>query len=181
LLEPYNLLVLDEPTNHLDIRSKDVLKRALLSFEGTVVLVSHDRDFLSGLTEKMFEFRNGNVREHLCTMDEFMDKIKLNRLNEMNAKMPFSKPKPTEEKGLANAIEKQEKEHELKQLKSAITKCEKEIEQLENDIKDFDSKLANPEIYEKIMNDKSAFEKYNSSKKQLEEEMKKWENLQSQL
>src|ERR1019366_9538400 len=80
LLEPYNLLILDEPTNHLDIRSKEVLKRALLAYEGTAIIVSHDRDFLTDLTEKMYEFRHGKIVEHLGGITEFMQKIKMNRL-----------------------------------------------------------------------------------------------------
>jgi ATP-binding cassette subfamily F protein 3 len=96
LLEPYNFLILDEPTNHLDIRSKEVLKRALQAYEGTAIVVSHDRDFLNGLTEKMYEFRNGQVKEHLGGIADFMQKLKMDRLNEMNTKSPFIKAKVRE-------------------------------------------------------------------------------------
>ena len=81
LLEPYNLLLMDEPTNHLDIRSKDILKRALIDYEGTVVMVSHDRDFMKGICNRLFEFRDGKVKEHLCDIEEFMQLRKVERLN----------------------------------------------------------------------------------------------------
>ena len=80
LLEPVNLLILDEPTNHLDIRSKDVLKEALLAFDGTIILVSHDREFQRGLTKKVFEFKDKRVREHFETIDDFMERYKFERL-----------------------------------------------------------------------------------------------------
>ncbi|HTA84614.1 MAG TPA: ABC-F family ATP-binding cassette domain-containing protein, partial [Bacteroidia bacterium] len=85
LLQPYNLLILDEPTNHLDIRSKDILKRALLEYEGTLIIVSHDRDFLDGLVHKLYEFREGHVKEHLCDINEFMRKRKLERMVELKS------------------------------------------------------------------------------------------------
>src|ERR1700739_3024445 len=87
LLQPYNLLILDEPTNHLDIRSKDILKRALLEYEGTIIIVSHDRDFLDGFVHRLFEFREGTVKEHLCDINEFMRKRKLERLNESKTRV----------------------------------------------------------------------------------------------
>ncbi len=182
LLQPYNLLILDEPTNHLDIRSKEVLKRAVLAYEGTAIIVSHDRDFLADLTEKMFEFRNGQVKEHLGGIAEFMEKLKMNRLAEMNSKSPFvkakeevkvEKPKPDPRND--------EREKEIKQLKIQITKAEKEIERLENEINLFDKKLADPDQYEVVMNDKAAFANYEQMKKQLETEMQNWETLQAKL
>lgn len=183
LLEPYNFLVLDEPTNHLDIRSKEILKKAIMDYEGTVILVSHDRDFLDGLVHKMYEFKNGEVREHLCDINGFMEKVKLNRLNEMNSsKNPFVKAK-TEAKPEAPKVDvaEQEREKELKQLRSQITKSEKEIERLEAEIKAFDEKLADPQQYQVVVNDKQAFAKYEQFKKQLETEMQNWESLQEKL
>jgi ATP-binding cassette, subfamily F, member 3 len=183
LLEPYNLLILDEPTNHLDIRSKDVLKRALLSYEGTVILVSHDRDFLTGLTEKMYEFRNGQVREHLCSVEEFMQKLKMNRLNEMNSKSPFVKAKEEAVKEIktnSSAMDA-DKEKELKQIKSAISKSEKEIERIEKEIKLIDDKLSDPNQYQTVVNDKAVFSKYEQMKKQLDAEMQQWSILQDKI
>ncbi len=183
LLEPYNFLVLDEPTNHLDIRSKEILKKAIMDYEGTVIIVSHDRDFLDGLVHKMYEFKNGHVNEHLCDINQFMEKLKMNRLNEMNSsKNPFQKAKtdaPKEKPKVDIAAEEREKEQ--KQLKSQITKSEKEIERLENEIKIFDMKLADPEKYQSVINDKTAFANYEQMKKQLESEMVMWEGLQERL
>jgi len=183
LLQPYNLLVLDEPTNHLDIRSKEVLKKAILAYEGTAIIVSHDRDFLADLTEKMYEFRNGEVKEHLGGIVEFMEKLKMHRLNEMNTKNnPFVKAKSEvkEEKPKADPrIEEREKE--LKQIKSQISKSEKEIERLEKEIKIFDEKLSDPDQYQTVVNDKETFAKYEQMKKQLEAEMLNWETLQGKL
>ncbi|MFL5765600.1 MAG: ABC-F family ATP-binding cassette domain-containing protein [Bacteroidia bacterium] len=183
LLEPYNFLVLDEPTNHLDIRSKEILKKAILDYEGTVVIVSHDRDFLDGLVNKMYEFKNGEVREHLGTIGEFMEKVKMNRLQEMNtSKNPFVKAKTEVKEEKPKPDPKiEEREKELKQLKSQISKSEKEIERLESEIKIFDDKLADPSQYQAIVNDKEAFAKYEALKKQLEAEMSSWEKFQEKL
>ncbi len=182
LLEPYNFLVLDEPTNHLDIRSKEILKKAIQDYEGTVILVSHDRDFLDGLVNKMYEFKNGQVKEHLCDINEFMQKVKMNRLNEMNSsKNPFVKAKETKAETPKVDSKNDEREKELKQIRSQISKSEKEIERLENEIKLFDDKLADPNQYQQVMNDKGAFANYEQMKKMLEQEMQTWENLNSKL
>jgi ATP-binding cassette subfamily F protein 3 len=191
LLEPYNLLLLDEPTNHLDIRSKEVLKRALIAYEGTAIIVSHDRDFLTDLTEKMYEFRNGQIKEHLGGITEFMQKIKMDRLNEMNIKSPFVKAKEDAKKIADQKAEKEqqapsadsllkiEREKELKQIKIQITKSEKEIERLEAAIKIIDEQLSDSTQYQTIINDKAAFANYEQMKKQLETEMVTWETLQA--
>ncbi len=183
LLEPYNFLIMDEPTNHLDIRSKDVLKRALLDYEGTAIIVSHDRDFLDGLVNKMYEFKNGQVYEHLCDINEFMQKVKMNRLGEMNSKSPFVKAKEeaTKQEKPQAEVKNEELEKEKKQLRNQISKAEKEIERLEAEIKVMDNKLANPDTYNQLVNDKTFFDAYNKAKKDLEKEMQSWEELSSKL
>ena len=181
LLEPYNLLLLDEPTNHLDIRSKEILKKALMDYEGTVVMVSHDRDFMKGMCNRLFEFRDGKVKEHLCDITEFMELRKVERLNELDleksvmkvAAVKIEKPKP-------NPVE-QEKEKEQKQIRNQIKKSEEEIEKLESEIKLCDEKLSNPETYALLTNDKNFFDNYNSLKAKLDAEMKKWEELSGKL
>ncbi len=182
LLQPYNLLVLDEPTNHLDIRSKEVLKKAILAYEGTAIIVSHDRDFLADLTEKMYEFRNGEVREHLGGIVEFMEKLKMYRLTEMNTKSPFVKAKVEvkEEKPKVDT-QADERAKEMKLINSQIAKSEKEIERLDAEIKLFDDKLSDPSQYQAVVNDKEAFAKYEALKKQLETEMQNWEAFQAKL
>jgi ATP-binding cassette subfamily F protein 3 len=182
LLEPYNFLLLDEPTNHLDIRSKEVLKQALVAYEGTVMIVSHDRDFLSGLTEKMYEFRNGQVKEHLGGISEFMRKIKMDRLNDLNAKNPFVKAKE-ETKVEKPKVQDQnnELEKELKQLKNHVSKSESEIARLEAGIKVVDDQLSDPAQYQNVINNKETYAKYEQMKKQLDAEMSNWEALQAKI
>jgi ATP-binding cassette subfamily F protein 3 len=160
-----------------------VLKRAVLAYEGTAIIVSHDRDFLTDLTEKMYEFRNGQVKEHLGGIAEFMEKLKMNRLAEMNSKSPFVKAKEEVVKVEKPKVDPRndEREKEIKQVKSLIVKSEKEIERLENEIKLFDNKLADPDQYQVMMNDKAAFANYEQMKKQLESEMQNWEALQAKL
>ena len=182
LLEPYNFLLLDEPTNHLDIRSKEVLKQALVAYEGTVMIVSHDRDFLSGLTEKMYEFRNGQVKEHLGGISEFMRKIKMDRLNDLNAKNPFVKAKEEAKPEKPKAQDQNnELEKELKQLKNHVSKSESEIARLEAGIKVVDDQLSDPAQYQNIINNKDTYAKYEQMKKQLDAEMSNWEALQAKI
>ncbi|MGE0567437.1 MAG: ATP-binding cassette domain-containing protein [Bacteroidia bacterium] len=178
LLEPYNLLMLDEPTNHLDIKSKEVLKNALLDYEGTVVMVSHDRDFMKGICNRLFEFRDGHVKEHLCDIDEFMEKRKVERLNELDL---------TKEKGQAIKKEKssdyqnqKESEQIKKQIANKIKALEGEIEKLEKEIAKDDEKLAQSEKFPDLMNDQDFFKAYNSKKIKLAEIFNEWELAQSE-
>jgi ATP-binding cassette subfamily F protein 3 len=179
LLQPYNLLMLDEPTNHLDIRSKEILKKALMDYEGTLIIVSHDRDFLKGLCTKLYEFREGQVNEHLCDITEFMELRKLERLAELKStvtiKEEVKKPKPVEN------TDNQEKEKQQKQLKNKITKLEQEIESLESKIADLDGKLSDPVFYEEAVKKNNFFNDYNQLKKDLESKMIEWEKYCEEL
>jgi ATP-binding cassette subfamily F protein 3 len=179
LLEPYNLLLMDEPTNHLDIRSKDVLKAALQDYEGTVIMVSHDRDFMKGICDRLFEFRDGKVREHLCDIEEFMQLRKVERLNELDLDKKPKVETPKQE----STSKKQEpsNDNEKKQLQSKLKKIEETIEKLEVEIKAADEKLADQANYEKLMNDKVFFTKYSQLKQHLETELTKWEEVSNQL
>ncbi|MBA3662965.1 MAG: ABC-F family ATP-binding cassette domain-containing protein [Bacteroidetes bacterium] len=186
LLEPYNLLLMDEPTNHLDIRSKDILKKALIDYEGTVVMVSHDRDFMKGICNRLFEFRDGKVKEHLCDIEEFMQLRKVERLNELDLDKKEKKEEKVTAKQESNvvsaAVEKDKaKEADLKILRSQLKKVEENIERLEGEIKNADTKLSDPKEYEKLMGDQSFFNKYNTWKKDLEREMERWEELSGKL
>jgi ATP-binding cassette subfamily F protein 3 len=187
LLEPYNLLLMDEPTNHLDIRSKDILKKALIDYEGTVVMVSHDRDFMKGICDRLFEFRDGQVKEHLCDIEEFMQLRKVERLNELDLEKKEKKPEAVSSKQAVGnkpeteGSEQKAKEAEQKQLRNQLKKVEENIERLEKEIKDCDAKLSNPTEYEKLMNDQSFFNKYNNFKKELDSEMQKWEEVSSKI
>jgi len=186
LLEPYNLLLMDEPTNHLDIRSKDVLKAALQDYEGTVIMVSHDRDFMKGICNRLFEFRDGKVREHLCDIEEFMQLRKVERLNELD----LDKKKPVVSAQATDAAKKavgseqstdKNKEAETKQLQNKLKKIEENIEKLKKEIKEADEKLADQANYEKFMNDTVFFTKYSQLKHQLEAELTQWEEVSTKL
>src|SRR6218665_2788319 len=182
LLEPYNLLLMDEPTNHLDIRSKDILKKALVDYEGTVIMVSHDRDFMKGICNRLFEFRDGQVKEHLCDIEEFMQKRKVERLNELDLeKKEIKEVKEAKKAPAPQPVADKANEAEQKQLRSQIKKAEEAISSLEAKIRECDSKLANPDEYTKLMNDKVFFGNYEKLKKDLEAEMEKWEELSSKL
>jgi len=182
LLQPHSLLVLDEPTNHLDMRSKDVLKTALLQYDGTLILVSHDRDFLQGLTNRVLEFRNGNVKQHAGDINEYLRDRKVGSFRQIEEEVKSEKPIVNSQQPEAEAKEEsRQKSKELQQFQNQISKSEKQIEKLEAEIKALDEKLSHPEQYQLATNDKDFFPRYEKLKKQLEEEMKKWEELQQKI
>jgi ATP-binding cassette subfamily F protein 3 len=183
LLEPYNLLLLDEPTNHLDIKSKEVLKQSLIDYEGTLVMVSHDRDFMTGMCDRLFEFRDGHVKEYLCDIKEFMEIRKVERLNELDLDKSGVKAIPVVEKKQAPAsdFEAAEKKKIQTQTASQLKKVEEQIEKLEAEIKSLDEKLAIPASYEELTKNPNFFNSYNKLKKELETEMGKWEDLSARL
>ena len=180
LLEPYSLLVLDEPTNHLDIRSKEVLKNALLNYDGTLIIVSHDRDFLTGMTNKTFEFRDKKVKQHIGDVNDYISNRKISSLAHLEV-MEQQKRKAIPIETNNDQREKREKEKNNRRIQDQILNTEKKIEQLENEIKLVDEKLMNPSQYEEVVSDKTLFLKYEEMKKLLEIEMKNWEDLQKKL
>lgn len=182
LLQPHSLLVLDEPTNHLDMRSKDVLKQALLQYDGTLILVSHDRDFLQGLTNRVFEFKAGNVKQYTGDVNEYLRDRKVGSFRQIEQE----KSQQTEivkdtNIGIEEESENKQNEKLTRDIQSQISKQEKKIEKLEAEIKSVDEKLLNPAGYQEIVNNKDSFSNYENLKKQLEMEMKKWEELQGKL
>jgi ATP-binding cassette, subfamily F, member 3 len=179
LLEPYNLLLLDEPTNHLDIRSKDILKQAIQKYEGTVVMVSHDRDFMKGICHRLFEFRDGHVKEHLCDIEEFMQLRKVDRLNELDLDKKEKQPAPAPVVKPQNQVA--QREEELKQVRSQIRKSEERIEKLEAELKSLDEQLLDPAKYAQLSADKEFFTGYEKLKSSLSAEMQKWEELSLKL
>ena len=180
LLQPYNFFVLDEPTNHLDMRSKEVLKKALMEYNGTLIIVSHDRDFLQGLTNKVFEFSGGKVKQHIGDISEYISSRKIEHLSKLDVKEKI-RSEQTIGKTDSVYVEKKKQEKERKQLQNRISKVENVIERLENEIKLTDKKLADPLQYLNIINDKSALAKYDEAKKQLDIEMQRWQDLQGLL
>ncbi|OFX84554.1 MAG: glycosyl transferase family 2 [Bacteroidetes bacterium GWF2_33_16] len=180
LLQPYNLLVLDEPTNHLDMRSKDILKNALIDFKGTLILVSHDREFLDGLVDKIYEFRNQQVKEHLGGIFEFLQKRKLENLKELErkaAQQPSNKDKKDSDNKLAY-LEKKEYDKLKRKIENNIKTCEQKISQLEKDLEKMGQQMSDPSI---IAQKPNLFKDYNDLKQQLESEMQNWEQLHEEL
>ncbi|MGD9992031.1 MAG: ABC-F family ATP-binding cassette domain-containing protein [Salinivirgaceae bacterium] len=172
LLEPANLLVLDEPTNHLDMRSKDILKEALLSYDGTVILVSHDRDFLDGVVSTVYEFKNKKTKQHLGGIAEFLANKKietLNQLNEAKAKALSDKPKETSESKLKYE-ERKELDKKIRKAQKLVDESEAHIQELELALEKMDEQLAAPET----ITDASTFEKYEELKNALASAMALW-------
>ncbi|MCX8149694.1 ABC-F family ATP-binding cassette domain-containing protein [Thermaurantimonas aggregans] len=182
LLQPSNLLVLDEPTNHLDIASKNVLKQALLDFEGTIVLVSHDRDFLQGLATKVFEFQGGTVKEWLGDIDSFLAEKQRETFRDYESKPSiFSDKKPSLETS-SKTTEKQtfSNKNEQKKLQQKIEKIESEIHASEHLVKALEERLTNPEIFA-TSKGVELLNQYETTKKALEALMQQWEELTEAL
>lgn len=178
LLEPVNLLVLDEPTNHLDMASKDILKQALLQFDGTLILVSHDRYFLDGLVDKVYEFRNKNIKEYLGGIGEFLRKRRLANLKEIERKKVLAGQNQKEVSDQKILYEKRKKaESEIRKVRNKTEACEHRILKLEEKVAEMDLLLANPEN----ISDQKLFEEYGQVKKQIEDEMLHWEKWHSEL
>ncbi len=173
ILEPRNFLVLDEPTNHLDLISKEILKNAVKNFEGTVLVVSHDRDFLSGLTTKLFEFTPEGIKEHLDGIDEFLEKKNIENMR------AFEKvEKPVAQKQEAKVEDASaDKDKEVHRVKKQIGQLEQKIEKLEKSIAEYDEQLQNPQQYAILTADNQFFTKYENLKKELETTMAEWERL----
>jgi len=171
LLQPFNVLVMDEPTNHLDIKSKNVLKDALKSFEGTLLLVSHDRDFLQGLTNKVYEFKDHQIKEYLGDIDYFLEQRNLQNLREAEKKTVVSELKEKRSAGEEYEIQKK-----LKSVKNKLSNVESAISSLEKEIATIDTELLIN--YEETIAKPHFFDKYQEKKKKLKKLMEEWEILQ---
>jgi len=175
LLSPFNVLVMDEPTNHLDIASKNVLKQALQSFEGTLIIVSHDRDFLQGLTKTVYEFKDGQIKEYLGDIDYYLSEHDLDNLREVEKRTKITNVKDTSSK---DSYEKKKKgQKELKKLQNRLTKIENDIANLENDISNIDSDLTDSKKYDQMTSDPDFFSRYQAKKDKVEVLMQDWEKL----
>ena len=173
LLQPFNVLVMDEPTNHLDMKSKNVLKEALKRFEGTLILVSHDRDFLQGLTNNVYEFKDQKIKEYLGDIDFYLNQRNVENLREIE-KRDVIKEEPKETN--KQSYEDQKK---FKSLNNRLSNIEAKISQHEKDVKAMDVDLATN--YNKTVSDSKFFDKYESKKKNLTKFMKEWETIQLEL
>ena len=184
MLKPYNLLALDEPTNHMDIRSKDILKQALKSYDGTLIIVSHDRDFLDGLVDKLYEFRDGKVKEHLGGVQEFLERRKLETLNELERHF-----KPAQEEKPVEVVQKKEEakqeyqakkfvSKEEKKIRNRISFLEKKIEEYETKMAEIEAVLSNPGPDDDVMELTRA---YLENKRELDYKMEEWSELNEKL
>ena len=182
LLEPVNLLILDEPTNHLDMQSKDVLKEAIRAFDGTAIIVSHDREFLDGLVTKVYEFGGGKVREHLGGIYDFLRHKNIDSLQQLE----ISSPKPSDANEVVaevisenkkNYAERKEQQKKVKKVEKAVKASEEKIAQMEARIKELDKMLMNP----KFATDMKLIEEYSQTMKALDEENDRWMQLSEEL
>lgn len=176
LLQPFNVLVMDEPTNHLDIKSKNVLKNALKSFEGTLILVSHDRDFLQGLTNKVYEFKDHQIKEYLGDIDYFLEQRNLENLREAEKRTVVPSSQGKEKRSAGEEYEIQKK---LKSTKNKLSNVEASISSLEKEIATIDTELL--VNYEATIAKPHFFDSYQEKKKKLKKLMQEWEVLQENL
>ena len=178
LLEPVNLLILDEPTNHLDMASKDVLKEAVKAFDGTAIVVSHDREFLDGLVTKVYEFGGGKVREHLGGIYDFLRSrqvTELNQLGEVTSNKANEANKPHESK--QDYAQHKEQQRRLRKAERAVEESERKINDMEQRLKELDQLLMDPEK----ASDMVLVTEYTTTKRALDEEVERWEKLSEEL
>lgn len=180
LLEPVNLLILDEPTNHLDMKTKDVLKQAISDFDGTVIVVSHDRDFLDGLVEKVYEFGGGKVREHLGGIYDFLQHKQMESLRELEKSVPSKTDndqiqEPAVSSGKQSYAEKKEFEKQIRKAERLVKDAEAKVSQLEAELKVVEDKLAAGAT------DNDLFERHGEVSKSLDAAMSEWEDATMEL
>ena len=194
LLEPVKLLILDEPTNHLDMASKDVLKEAIRAFDGTAIVVSHDREFLDGLVTKVYEFGGGKVKEHLGGIYDFLQSKKISELSELYQQTKYSQPGNekfpvreqnipskgiTEQQSAKNQsyAEHKEQQKQLRKAEKAVEESERKISDMERRLKELDDLLMKPENASNM----EFVTEYTTTKKALDEEVERWERLSEEL
>ena len=197
LLEPVNLLILDEPTNHLDMASKDVLKEAIKAFDGTAIIVSHDREFLDGLVTKVYEFGGGRVREHLGGIYDFLRAKQISELSELQVAKSASSPSTASSpsmtsttsrtsrtsetgspgNGAQSYAERKEQQKRVRKAEKAVEESERKISDMERRLKELDDLLMKPEN----ASDMKLVTEYTSTKKALDEEVERWERLSEEL
>lgn len=185
LLEPYNLLVLDEPTNHLDMHSKEVLKQALVKYDGTLVIVSHDREFLDGLIGKVYEFRDRKIKENIGGIYDFLKKKKLESLQSLETAGKKPGNGIQDEKIVSEAKisweEKKDKERTIRKLESQVRHIEKEISKLETEIEEMNKLLEAPDKESLMALEQDFFTRYERKKARLNKEMDQWEKINEKI
>jgi ATP-binding cassette, subfamily F, member 3 len=185
ILEPYNFLVLDEPTNHLDIRSKEILKQALLNYEGTLLVVSHDRDFLDGLVDKVYEFRNMKLKEHLGGIYEFLKKKKMDSLHQLEVKQNNDNGRQNIFKeqtvNKQDYLLKKDYERSVRKAVNLVKESENSIAEIESEISEMNRLLADQEFLKKNAGNVEFYKKYETFKALLIKEMENWEKRNEEL
>ena len=176
MLQPFNVLVMDEPTNHLDIKSKNVLKDSLKNFEGTLIVVSHDRDFLQGLTDRVYEFKDHKIREYLGDIDYYLEQRAVDSLREIEKRDKTATVQKEDKKESKQSYEDQKK---IKSLNNRLSKAEAQISKLEKEIKAIDVELAIN--YDEIVAKPDFFDTYQGKKKEVEKLMEQWEKITEEL
>lgn len=184
LLEPFNLLVLDEPTNHLDMRSKDILKRALKNFTGTMILTSHDREFMDGLVDNVYEFKDHKIKKYMGSINDFLEKKKIVSLRELEIKQKqtgnINRGQPSGE-GKNTYLERKEFYKCLRKITGEIAECENIIERLENELEVLAGRFEAGTVQSEDSRDDLPFLKYADRKKELDAKIHEWERLNSEL
>ncbi|NNC95179.1 MAG: ABC-F family ATP-binding cassette domain-containing protein [Chitinophagales bacterium] len=182
LTQPYNVLILDEPTNHLDMSTKEILKNALSDFSGTLILVSHDRDFLEGLTSKVYEFTKSGIKEHLGDIYDFLEAREASSFREYEADKEKVVSKQsgneTESDHKKWYQDKKDAEKEMRKFQKKVSGCEREITSIEKKISKIEEELMDPVKYQDLSKDAGFFKKYEDLKTALNEKMEQWENFQ---
>jgi ATP-binding cassette subfamily F protein 3 len=178
LLEPVNLLILDEPTNHLDMPSKDVLKEAIKAFDGTAIIVSHDREFLDGLVTKVYEFGGGKVREHLGGIYDFLQSRQITELSQLQCppSIQNTPDTPSTPKN-QNYAERKEQQKKLRKAERAVEESERKISDMERRLKELDQLLMDPVNASNM----EMVTEYTTIKKSMDEEVERWEKLSEEL
>lgn len=186
LLEPANMLILDEPTNHLDMRSKEILKNALIQFSGSMIVVSHDREFLEGLTDKVYEFRNGGIIEYLGDIRYFLQKREISHIDQVhdlgaNGKAREKEKAQATAQGSKPAFsnkqwfeKKKQLEKEERKIKNEVKSTERTIEGMEQKIAEMEAEIHQPDFYMKANDPQQAFKTYEQYKQRLSREMENW-------
>ena len=182
LLSPVNFLIMDEPTNHLDIISKDVLKRALINYDGSLIIISHDRDFLQGLSEKIYEFKDKNIKEYIGDVNTFLEAKKLEELDHMNIiKRPVSTKIKEDSQHKISYHKRKELDSNIRKIKNRISKLESEITEIEEKKKKIDLQLADPAEFQELSKEKDFFKNYESFTTKIKEKEEEWEKLVLEL
>ena len=174
---------MDEPTNHLDITSKELLKKALLKYDGSLIIISHDREFLQGLSEKVFEFKNKGIKEYLGDVDHFLKEKNLENFKQLETSQKSQKAKDKSVTSTNKEIYQRNKTNKKKiqKIKNIISKLEKEIDSLSQELMNIDNQLSDNNEFNKLSKEPDFFKKYNKKQKKIKELEKDWERLNVEL